>query len=101
MENVFSLVLGICMIVLSSVNLKGNASTIHWYNRKKVSKENEKPYAKIMGFGTLIIGISFVITSILEMIYNIENLYYISLAGIVIGIIFMTYAQIKYNKGLF
>lgn len=29
MKNIVLLVLGICMIVLSSINLKGNANTIH------------------------------------------------------------------------
>mgnify|MGYP003301899867 CR=1 FL=1 len=101
MEKILLLVLGICMVVLSNINLKGNANTIHWYNRTKVSKENVKNYAKTMGVGTLTIGISFILTATLQMIYDIENLYYISLAGIIIGIVIMTFAQLKYNKGIF
>ena len=101
MESIVLLILGICMILLSCVNLKGNPNTIHSYNRKRVSKENEKPYAKLIGIGTLIMGISFIITAILQIIYDIECLYYISLAGVVIGIIIMTIAQFKYNKGIF
>lgn len=101
MENkIVLLVLGVYIIVLSSINLKGNANTIHWYNRTKVSSENMKPYAKTMGSGTLVMGISFIITAVLSMIYNIENLYCISLAGIVIGITIMIFAQFKYNKGI-
>lgn len=101
MENVVLLVLGICLILLSSINLKGNANTIHWYNRTRVSQENMKPYARTMGIGTFIMGISFVITAILQIIYDIENIYYISLVGVVIGIVIMTFAQFKYNKGIF
>lgn len=101
MEYVLLLVLGICIIALSCVNLKGNAKTIHWYNRTKVSNKNMKHYAKTMGVGTLVIGISFVITSILLMMFDVENIYYISLIGIVLGIVIMTFAQFKYNKGIF
>ena len=101
MENILLLILGICMVVLSNINLKGNANTIHWYNRTKVSKENIKKYAQTMGVGTLTIGISFILTATLQMIYDTENLYYISLAGIIIGVVIMTFAQLKYNKGIF
>ena len=101
MKNILLLILGICMVVLSNINLKGNANTIHWYNRTKVSKENIKKYAQTMGVGTLTIGISFILTATLQMIYDTENLYYISLAGIIIGVVIMTFAQLKYNKGIF
>lgn len=101
MENIVLFVLGICIVILSVYNLKGNANTIHWYNRKKVSQENMKKYAKTIGIGTFIMGISFLVTAILQMIYGIENIYYISLIGVVIGIIIMTFAQFKYNKGIF
>lgn len=54
-----------------------------------------------MGIGTFIMGFSFVVNSILLMIFEIEKLYYISLGGIGIGILIMLFAQIKYNKGIF
>lgn len=101
MGNIVLLIIGIGVLVLSFTNLRGDASTIHWYNRTKVSQENLKTYAKIMGIGTFIMGFSFVVNSILLMIFEIEKLYYISLGGIGIGILIMLFAQIKYNKGIF
>lgn len=101
MENILLFVLGICIIVLSCVNLKGNANTIHWYNRTKVSKNNMKHYARTIGVGTLTMGISFIITAILQMIIGTEDIFYISLIGVVVGIGIMTFAQFKYNRGIF
>lgn len=95
------MIFGICITILSIFNFKGNISSIHWYNRLRITKENTKQYGKIMGIGSLIIGICMVITAILQMIFNNENIWHITVTGIVIGLIFMIYAQLKYNKGIF
>ena len=101
MEYIFLLIFGICITILGIFNFKGNISSIHWYNRLKITKENTKKYGKAMGIGTLIIGISMIITAILQMIFNNENIWYIMVVGIVVGLIFMIYGQLKYNKGIF
>lgn len=101
MGYIFLLIFGICIIILGIFNFRGNISTIHWYNRLKITKENTKKYGKTMGMGTLIIGICMVITAILQMIFNNENIWYITVVGIVVGLIFMIYGQLKYNKGIF
>lgn len=54
-----------------------------------------------MGIGTIIIGSSLILNSLLQMIFELEVLYYILVVGIVIGLFFMLYSQIKYNKGIF
>ena len=41
------------------------------------------------------------ITAILQMIFCNEIIWYITVIGIVIGLIFMIYGQMKYNKGIF
>ena len=101
MEYIFLLIFGICITILGIFNFKGNIASIHWYNRLKITKENTKKYARIIGIGTLIIGICMVITAILQMIFDIQNIWYITVVGIVIGLIFMLYGQLKYNKGIF
>lgn len=101
MEYIILLVLGICIIILGIVNIKGNISSIHWYNRRKITQETSKQYGKAMGIGSVIIGLSMSINAILQMILKIETLWYITVIGIVIGLIFMLYGQIKYNKGIF
>lgn len=101
MEYIILLILGLCFIILGIVNIKGNISSIHWYNRRKITQETSKQYGKAMGIGSVIIGLSMSITAILQMIFKIEALWYITVAGIIIGLIFMLYGQIKYNKGIF
>lgn len=101
MEYIILLIFAICIIILGIFNFKGNSTSIHWYNRSKVTRENTKKYGKIMGIGTLIIGICMVVTAILQMIFNNENIWYITVLGIIIGWIFMIYGQLKYNKGIF
>lgn len=101
MEYIFLLIFGICITILGIFNLKGNISSIHWYNRLKITEENRKKYGKSMGIGSLIIGICMTITAILQMIFYNENIWYITVIGIVIGLIFMIYGQIKYNRGIF
>lgn len=101
MEYIILLILGVCFIILGIVNIKGNISSIHWYNRRKITQETSKQYGKAMGIGSVIIGLSMSITAILQMIFKIEALWYITVAGILICLIFMLYGQIKYNKGIF
>ena len=97
----FMLIFGVLIVCLGIMNFKGNISSIHWYNRRKVTKENEKQYGKYMGIGTIIIGSSLIINSILQMIFELEIFYCIIVIGVVVGLGFILYSQIKYNKGIF
>lgn len=97
----FMLIFGVLIVCLGIMNFKGNISSIHWYNRRKVAKENEKQYGKYMGFGTIIVGSSLILNSILQMIFGLEIFYCIIVIGVVVGLSFILYSQIKYNKGIF
>ena len=61
MENIIMLILGVFISVVGIVNIKGNISTIHSYNRRRVKEEDIPKYGKVVGTGTLIIGISLVL----------------------------------------
>ena len=76
MGNVILLFLGVIISVMGVVNIKGNISTIHAYNRRKVKEEDIPKYGKAVGTGTLVMGIS-----------------------LVLG--FILYGQFKYNGGIF
>lgn len=58
MEYIILIILGICTFIIGIFTYKGNIAFIHWYNKWKVSKQNSKEYAKAMGLGTMIIGLS-------------------------------------------
>lgn len=100
MENITLLVLGIFVSVLGIVNIKGNISTIHSYNRRKVKEEDIPKYGKAIGTGTLIMGASLVIAFIVSF-WSEVMIAFIILPAVVVGIAFILYAQFKYNKGIF
>ena len=95
MENIIMLILGVFISVVGIVNIKGNISTIHSYNRRKVKEEDIPKYGKTVGTGTLIIGISLV-SFWSEIIID-----YIILPAVIVGLGFILYGQFKYNKGIF
>ena len=100
MENMMLLVLGICISVLGIVNIRGNISTIHSYNRRKVKEEDVPKYGKAVGTGTLIMGISLVLAYIAAF-WNESMMPYIVIPAVIIGLAFILYGQIKYNHGIF
>ena len=93
--------LGIVFVLLGIFNMCGNIGSIHWYNRRKVTKENQKAYCLVMGLGTLIIGITLIAATIVQVLAGVEQGAFVILGGVVIGFSLMLYAQFKYNKGLF
>ena len=101
MNNIPLIVIGAVSSLLGCLNSMGNISSIHWYNRRKVTEEDIPKYGRLVGSGTLVIGISMIVTGILQMIFNNEIIYYITAAGIVIGIVLIFWGQFKYNKGIF
>ena len=98
MENIMLLILGVFISVIGIVNIKGNISTIHSYNRRK--EEDIPKYGKAVGTGTLIIGISLVLGFIVSF-WSEETMGFIILPAVIVGLGFMLYGQIKYNKGIF
>lgn len=93
--------LGVILTILGIFNMMGNIASIHWYNRRNVTKENQKAYCIFMGLGTLIIGVCLIIAGIVQAFINIETSSFIMVGGILIGLALMLYAQIKYNRGIF
>lgn len=100
MDNIILLILGIAFCVIGIVNISGNISTIHSYNRKKVKEEDIPKYGKAVGTGTLIMGIAFVVGFIVSF-WNESLMDYILGPAIVVGLAFILYGQFKYNKGIF
>lgn len=100
MDNVLLLILGIFLSVLGVVNIKGNISTIHSYNRRKVKEEDIPKYGKAVGTGTVVIGASLILAYLVTF-WNEAAIDYIVIPAMVIGLAFILYGQIKYNHGIF
>lgn len=95
------LMIGVLLIVVSVPNLRGRAWTVHRYNRRRVREENLPAYSRMMGIGTLAIGASVMIAAVCLMIFHVEALFFLIVAGLILGLGIIFYAQFKYNGGLF
>lgn len=92
--------LGVFISAVGIMNIKGNISTIHYYNRRKVSEEDAPKYGKAVGTGAFIIGVS-LIAAFITTFWNEKTASFIVITAAVIGLAFILYAQFKYNKGIF
>ena len=103
-EFIIQILIGIILIAIGKSNMKGNISLLHSYHRKRVKKEDELPFGKKIGFGTIIIGCTIIITGILELLLN-QSFQYLTniilIIGLIPGFIIIFYALFKYNKGIF
>ena len=100
--------LGTLISILGIINMTGNISSLHWYHRQRVTEENRKPFGKLVGLGTLIIGLAIIVFGILFLIFEqtqLEALVIIGVAelivSIIVGMVISFYAMKKYNGGIF
>ena len=101
-------VLGILLSVLGIVNMTGNISSLHGYHRHRITEENKKPFGRLVGLGTLIIGLCLIVFGILSHVAEkTSNPLYVTigtsqiLVGVAIGLGLSLYAMLKYNRGIF
>ena len=100
MDYIAMLILGVFISALGIVNIMGNISTIHAYNRRKVREEDVPKYGKAVGTGTLIIGTAFVVGFAVSFISELL-MAIIILPAVIVGLGFILYGQFKYNHGIF
>lgn len=107
-EAIITAILGIVFIVLGVFNMRGHISTLHSYHRKRVSEEDRLPFGRLVGLGTVIIGVSITAFGILNAISAAtENSLFtvigsvLMIVGIIVGLAVSFYAMKKYNKGIF
>ena len=100
--------LGIIVSVLGIINMTGNISSLHRYHRHRVTEENKKPFGKLVGLGTLIIGLAMIVFGILFFIFEKTQLQALMIigevqliVGIIVGLALNFYAMKKYNGGIF
>ncbi len=98
-ENIMMIILGVILIPLGIMNIRGNISSIHWYNRTRITEETRPKYAKLMGIATLVIAMGLELTGLVLFFVENQLVHFIGVAGCIIGVVIMFYAQFKYNKG--
>ena len=99
---------GVICIVLGIINLRGNISSIHSYHRRRVAKENILPFGKMVGLGTVIMGVGIILFSIFSAItFRTDNDTFVLIGTVVmivsfvVGMALSFYAMKKYNGGIF
>ncbi len=105
---IITIIIGVVIIIMGIINTRGNITTLHSYHRNRVQPEDVKPFGKLVGLGTIIIGISVTIMgglSIFAVMLEKEIFTLIGtiilFLGLIVGCIISFYAMIKYNKGIF
>ena len=102
MEWLMMVGLGIVLILIGLSNRKGKINSLHSYHRKRVSEQNRLPFGKLVGTGTMMIGISLIVAGALTFFGMSETVQEsVILIGFVPGIGIICYAMFKYNKGIF
>ena len=99
-EFIVQAILGLVIVVIGILNIKGNITMLHSYHRKRVKEEDIIPFGRIIGLGSIIVGCTIVAAGISELFFNnLTNA--ILIVGFISGFIIIFYALLKYNKGIF
>ena len=99
-EFIVQVVLGLVIVVIGILNIKGNITMLHSYHRKRVKEEDIIPFGRTIGLGSIIVGCTIVAAGISELFFNdLTNA--ILIVGFISGFIIIFYALLKYNKGIF
>ena len=107
-EIISTAIIGIIIIVLGMLNMKGNISLLHSYHRDNVKEEDKLPFGKKVGLGTILVGATLILFSVFKAItfYTKNQLFDIIgiallVVGLIVGFVFIIYAIKKYNKKIF
>ena len=105
---ILSAAIGVVLIVLGIFNMKGNISSLHSYHRRRVSEADRLPFGRLVGLGTIIIGIALIVFSACLFAAESASLAILGtvgtavlIVGLVVGLGLNFFAMIKYNKGIF
>ena len=108
LPHIITMGIGVVICVLAILNMTGNISSIHEYHRHRVTQENVKSFGRLVGIGTLIVGLSVICFDVLLIAFDITKANFLIPLGLVVlfgglalGIAISFFAMIKYNKGIF
>ncbi len=99
---------GAILVVLGILNMMGNISSLHSYHRHRVVKEDIKPFGRLVGLGTVLCGVSIIVSGILIFLAELLDITaLLAIGNILLAVLMISglgisiFAIIKYNKGLF
>lgn len=105
---IITICLGLAVCAVGIVNMRRKVASLHQNHRKRVREENKRVFYKLVGLGTLIIGIALIVYGALLFVFEKTQWNVFSVvgtvelaAGIVAGMAINFYAMKKYNGGVF
>ena len=100
-ELIVEIIMGLFLLFISyQIGIKGNIALLHGYHYTKLEPKDKKKFTKKVGIGTLLVGIGILIMPIINLIAHSELGYYIGLALIVVGVLYIICIIVKYNGNL-
>ena len=101
-------IVGLAILVMGIFNMCGYISTLKKHHRHRVTEVDRKPFGRLVGLGTILIGAGMLIFSLLTFCADkTGNLAFTTvgvgllITAVVAGIVLNCYAMIKYNHGIF
>ena len=101
LESIVLLIVGVVFVVVGVFIFRGNIQLIHSYHWKRVTNETKSTFCKIHGFAVIVLGLSFIVTAVLKLFKVLKVAWIFTLVGLVVCLILIVFAQVKYNKGFF
>lgn len=105
LSTVFMVMVGILCCVIGVMNIMGNVSTIKWRQRRYVAEEDLAAFGKLVGVGTVAIGVAILLFSLFQGIATAIASPLLELIGAIllligaaIGVALTMYATFKYNR---
>lgn len=105
---IIPIIVGILICIMGIANMKGNLSTLHYYHRHRVQEKDKKPFGRLVGAGTFLIGLALIAYVGFSYLTDLkQNSVYetigtgIIVVALVVGLGVSFYAMKKYNKGIF
>ena len=105
---ILTVLIGIFICVLGGVNMTGNITSLHSYHRKRVREEDKKPFGRLVGIGSILMGLGTSCLGVFMYIWeSTQNQMYFIIGSVIFGAAFVVglaisfFAMIKYNKGIF
>ncbi len=77
---------------------KERISLLHSYHYDKVSPEDKKAFCALSGIGVLFIGLGLVVTAVIIGMTDSAWSFIALAIGFLVGLAFLVYAGIKYNR---